>query len=188
MKGKSFRIAGTLAVVASMGLAASPAMADRGWDGGYGGHGGYGHHGHRDHDDGFGTFLGIAALVGVAAVIASSAAKKKKAEQNRDYRDDRDGRDERGYRDDRYNDTQQEDVAVNDCALAARDEGSREGNYAEVRDITSSRPSRDGWEIEGTIDQRESYRGEGRTRSFTCTWRDGRVADVTLLRDSIALR
>lgn len=183
---KASRLASGLALAAMLGTAASPAMAGRGWYGG--GHGGWGghHHRHRGHDDGFGAFLGAAAVIGAVAIIASSASKKK-AEEARYIEPPRDESD--GFAEDRADASSGEEAAVDDCAVAAREEASQGGYYAEVRDITGTQPIDDGgWEVDGTVDQRQGYRGESETRRFSCTWRDGRVADVTFDRDVIALR
>jgi len=167
--GKAFRASAALALAAMLGTAASPALADRGWYGG-------GHHGwHHDHDDGFGTFLGIAALFGAVAVIASSADKNARAARARDE----------GYDN---APASSEDAAVDDCTVAARAEGSQDGYSADVRDISGTEEIEGGWNVAGTIDQRDSYNGESEARRFTCAWRDGRVAEVHLGGDSIALR
>jgi hypothetical protein len=93
------------------------------------------------------------------------------------------------YAEDRADASSGEDAAVDDCAVAAREEASQGGYYAEIRDITGAQPIGDGgWEVDGTVDQRQGYRGESEARRFSCTWRDGRVADVTFGRDDIALR
>jgi hypothetical protein len=198
---KASRLARGLALAAMLGTTASPAMAGRGWyGGGHGGYGGWGghHHRHRGHDDGFGAFLGAAAVIGAVAIIASSA-NKKKAEETRYRKPPADESD--GYADDRASDapdgapeeradaSSSEDAAVDDCAVAAREEASQGGYYAEVRDIIDAQPIDDnGWAVDGTVDQRQGYRGESEARRFSCIWRDGRVADVTFGRDDIALR
>jgi hypothetical protein len=183
---KASRLAGGLALAAMLASATTPAMADRGWYGG--GHGGRGWGGHHDHVDGLGAFVGIAALFGAVAIIASSANKDAKA--NRAYQGD--GREpyREPYSDNGSNGARsEEDAAVDDCAVAARDEGSRDGGYAEVRGISKTQQTDQGWDVDGTVDQRrDGYSGTGKTRRFSCTWTNGRVADVILSRDSIALR
>ncbi|CAN5350302.1 hypothetical protein BH10PSE13_BH10PSE13_08240 [soil metagenome] len=170
-------------MAAMLASAATPVMAQRGWNGGRGWD-----RGRHDHVDGLGAFVGIAALFGAVAIIASSANKDKRAAETRnapppppDYRYDG----ETGSAGPAPTGT--EEAAVDDCALAARDEGSQDGGYAEVRDITNTRAWQGGWAVDGTIDQRQGYRGQGVTRRFSCTWRDGKVADVVLSRDTIAL-
>ncbi|HTH28574.1 MAG TPA: hypothetical protein VL918_08915 [Sphingobium sp.] len=174
---RASRLAAGLAMAAILVTSASPVMAGRGW------HGGYHKHRHHRHDDGFAAFLGLAAVIGGAAVIASSADGKAKTapeEQAEDFPPKDASPPDNAHAAD-------EDAAVDDCAIAAREEASRDGHYAEVRDITGARPTGDGgWEVDGTLDQRQGYRGQSRMRSFTCTWRDGQVADVVLERDDIA--
>jgi hypothetical protein len=196
---KASRLASGLALAAMLGTAASPAMAGRGWyggghSGGWGGH----HHRHRGHDDGFGAFLGAAAVIGAVAIIASSASKKKAeearyreppADESDGYADDRAGDAPEGAPEDTADASSGEEAAVDDCAVAAREEASQGGYYAEVRDIIDAQPIDDnGWAVDGTIDQRQGYRGESEARRFSCIWRDGRVADVTFGRGDIALR
>jgi hypothetical protein len=196
---KASRLASGLALAAMLGTAASPAMAGRGWYGG--GHGGGWcghHHRHRGHDDGFGAFLGAAAVIGAVAIIASSANKKKAeearyreppADESDGYADDRAGDAPEGAPEDTADASSGEEAAVDDCAVAAREEASQGGYYAEVRDIIDAQPIDDnGWAVDGTVDQRQGYRGESEARRFSCIWRDGRVADVTFGRGDIALR
>jgi hypothetical protein len=179
-------------MAAMLASAATPAMADRGWGGGR-------YHRGGGHDDGLGIFVGIAALFGAVALVASSANKDKRAAEARNAPPPPDPRYDSGYQDGSTVEsapppataaaapTGSEEAAVDDCALAARDEGSREAGYAEVRDITNTRVWNGGWAVDGTIDQRQGYRGQGVTRRFSCTWRDGKVSDMILSRDSVAL-
>lgn len=73
-----------------------------------------------------------------------------------------------------------EDAAVNACALAARDEGSRGGLFASVRQIGQVDPIGTGWDVRGSIDQRENVRSVGQLRDFRCTYQNGRVSAVSL--------
>jgi hypothetical protein len=154
----------------------------------------------RHHDNGpsAGAVFGLLLGVGVIAAIASANAKKKQEADNRRYEDDqRYG--ERDY-DPRYDDQQQryegrtderaydsgrayanEDEAVDACAVAARDEASRNGGFAEIRDITGVRPyAGNGFDVTGVVDQRSGYRAsDRRARSFRCTYQDGRVSGVS---------
>lgn len=143
----------------------------------------------------------IGALLGVG-IIAAVAASASKANRDRTYRDSRDYRDDdfRDRDDPRYRDngaysdpraydgreetarydsgaagSSDEDAAVDACALAARDEGSRNGYFAEVRDITDTRRTNDGgYTVLGTLDQRSNYRGaNGLPRAFSCSWSNG---------------
>ncbi len=194
------RWVGSLALAGMLASAATPAMAQRGYGGGYGGGRGYDRGYHRGGGDGFGVFLGVAALVGAVAVIASSAAKDKKAAQARPVDPSTDPSYDGAYDGSvasapypdaqvpSVNATTAESAAVDACALAARDEGSQGGAYAEVREITSTRPFDGGFAVDGTVDQRDGYRGQGVQRRFSCEWKDGRVADMVLSRDVVALR
>jgi hypothetical protein len=175
-------------------VSASPAAA-RGPDGRWG------RHHHRDHDNG-GAVIGAILGVGIIAAIAASAARTREAERDGPaprrsgeddprYDDPRyDGRDRDARADDdrRHGESGSADAgadagqerAVDACALAARDEASRDGDFAEVRDITGVRPfGGDGYDVTGTIDQRSGYRArDGRLRSFRCTFANGRVEGV----------
>ena len=157
---------------------------------------------HRDRGPSAGAVLGVLLGVGVIAAIASSNAKKQQQQQadNRPYDPntrfgDRtyDPQNDRPYDDQRYDNRTNdrsydsgrafgsEDQAVDACAVAARDEASRNGSFAEVRDITGVRPyGNNGFDVTGVVDQRSGYRGnDNRTRSFRCTGRDGQVAGVS---------
>ncbi|MCW2363894.1 MULTISPECIES: hypothetical protein [Sphingobium] len=183
-----------LALAAAAGAmvmgSAAPASA-RGYDGRWDR---YPRH-HRGHDNS-GAVIGAIIGVGLIAAIATAAARQRDADRyptrrpgDRGYDpryDDRAG----DYRNDRYDDgydgrpagqaLDDEDAAVDACAIAARDQASRDGNYAEVRDITGARPFGSGWDVTGTLSMRSNFRaGEGRLRSFRCIWDDGRVDCVT---------
>lgn len=166
------RTAAVLALAATTGMAASPAMAGRGH------HYRPYHHDHHHHrgggGDGFGTFLGVAALIGAVAIIASSADKNARADRERtpDRRDWSDA----------------EDRAVDDCALAAREEAERQARHADIASIGEVRSVTDGWNVDGTVELRDSYRDTAEVRRFSCDWRGGRVANVYLSRDVLALR
>lgn len=142
------------------------------YGGGHGGyHGGYHHRRHGDGGSGAAAVIGIAALIGAVAIVASSASKDKKARKHSGYDGDGAG----------WND---EDMAVNQCAEAAREQAARGGGYAEVVNIGTPQPTSDGWYIDGTVERRESARaGFGDTRRFTCSVRDGRVAQLDFSRD-----
>ncbi|WP_022683288.1 hypothetical protein [Sphingobium bisphenolivorans] len=69
--------------------------------------------------------------------------------------------------------------AVNDCAVAARDEAEREGGYAEVRQVQAPRETRNGYDVEGDVEVRSGWRAQDeRARHFTCSVQNGRVAEV----------
>ncbi len=181
----------SLLAVAMVGTSLSPAQArprHNGYGGGY--HGGYGHH-RRDRDGfGVGDAIGVAALIGAVAIVASSMSKDRKATtrdvdqspppddslppaSGTDYGADvatGEGGDE-------------PDLTANACADAAREEASASGGYAEVRQMGEPRPVADGYNIDGQVESRASYRAtSGTTRRFTCTVKDGQVADVYISR------
>lgn len=182
------RTAAGLALAAMLASTATPALADRGWGGGWN-RGGWDRGGwndrYRRRDNGVATAIGVAALIGAVAIVASSAAKDRRAAQARNAPPPPDPRYEDGNA--AAMPAGSEDAAVDACALAARDEGSRDGSYAEVREITGTKPWEGGWAVDGTLDQRQGFRGPGITRRFSCSWRDGQIGDVILSRDSIAL-
>lgn len=139
--------------------------------------------------------IGAVAAVGILAAIASSVSKKKKeAEQQRRYdadppydRSHDDGRydDRYGDADPRYDDVhasqRDQDAAIDACVVAARGEASRNGDYAEIRGVTSVSPSSTGWVIYGSVEQRSGYRAtDGWRRDFRCTWQGGRVGGLSL--------
>jgi hypothetical protein len=162
----------------------SPAAA-RGYDGRWR---------HR-HDNGpsAGTVFGLLLGVGVIAAIASANNRKQQeAEGRRDYDprpqdrvyegdrsyDNRSG-EERRYDDGRATNAS-EDQAVDACAIAARDEASRSGDFAEVRDITGVQPYGAGYDVTGTLTQRSGYRAsDNRLRSFRCMFENDQVSGVT---------
>lgn len=171
--------------------------AARGYDGRWRG----GHRGGDGIDAGavFGLLLGV----GVIAAIASANTKKKKeAEARADYDpradngsySDRGYEDQRGYdgrapNDRRYDDGRNnsagasyagEDEAVDACAVAAREEASRSGGFADIRGITGARAYGNGWDVTGTVDQRASYSSNNSSqRSFRCIYENGQVSGVT---------
>ncbi len=190
-------IIGATVGLALLASSVTPAMArDRHWRGyGYG-------YGHRHHDDfDFGDAVGIAALIGAVAIVAKSMSKDKAAS-----RDSRDEGYDGGYADDsghapngaplpksrpddapsRSGEIMAENDAVDACAQAARDEASNGSGYAEVRSIEAPRAVADGWDIDGRVEQRRNYRdASGDTRRFTCSVRNGRVAEVYLSHDLV---
>ncbi len=197
----------TLAGAASIALlatTASPAMA-----GGYGsisvgsGYGGvnYGvglsswrggrgwgrRHRHHDRVDA-GDVIGAIAVIGVIAAIASAGSKK-----NRDRSERADRGDYPSRRDDRSDDRRSssdkritsEDDAAYACADAAEQRG---GDGARVRDITDVRKAGDGWDVDGKITQRSTWRDrDGEAKNFSCRVRFGSVEDVRIEGDKVAL-
>jgi hypothetical protein len=206
-------VVGSLVGAALVAGSVTPAMARDGrWDRGYGrGWGGYGHH-HRGNGFGFGDAVGVAALIGAVAIVASSMKKDSDSRNPSNEGDNSvsapaDSRDGAGHDNGEYaanssktypggpssggggsysdkGDIANEDAAVDACAVAAREEASANGTYAEVRDIGNPQPVNGGWNIDGSVEQRTGYRnGNGKVRRFTCTVKDGRVAEVYLSRD-----
>lgn len=168
------------------------------------GYGGY-HDRYRHHDRGgfgFGDAVGIAALVGAVAIVASSMSKDRKATQGEVPRDrglDTDvpppveGTDYGSDVDATHNDSADNvdngnaDQFANACADAARQEASVNGGYAEVRRMDEPRVVDGGYNIDGEVESRAAYRDtSGTTRRFTCTVKDGRVAEVYLSRDMVS--
>lgn len=200
-----FRVAGALAGMALMVGGVAPAAArDHRWDGGRG----WGRH----HDGfGFGDAVGVAALIGAVAIVANSMSKDRKsadAPVDRDHdatvRTDETRRDDGPYdsRDDSWSKQDargaddapadggglaSEDSAVDACAVAARDEASNGGGYAEIHDIGAPKAVSGGWDVDGRVERRSGYRDQGGDlRRFTCSIRNGRVSDVYLSKDVAA--
>lgn len=196
-------LVGLALILGSVGTAQARPRYDRG---GYGG--GWGHH-HRDRGNGFGfgDAVGVAALVGAVAIIASSLSKDKQARRgstadaDTDYQDAPPPASGTDYgadigngdaRNDDFSDVAardgEQDRMADACAVAARDRAQRQGGYAEVRQMDEPRPANGGYNIDGRVETRASYRASsGTTHRFTCTMQDGRVAQVYLSRD-VALR
>ncbi len=161
-------------VLTSVGLSAVPAEAR-------GRHGGWGY---RHHDRiSTGDVLGGLLIIGTIAAIASSVSKDKR-DRAPDYRYDP------PYRaDDRQEVPRYEPDAPNDAALGAYGRGEVEsraadacswavedemGDDARVDDITGTEPNNGGWYVTGT-----ASRADGEARSFGCSYRGGRVVDVS---------
>lgn len=203
-------LVGLALILGSVGTAQARPRYDRG---GYGG--GWGHH-HRDRGNGFGfgDAVGVAALVGAVAIIASSLSKDKQArasgsgapsgdyaDNDSDYRSPPPPASGTDYgadmgngnvHNDDFSDVAgrdgEQDRMADACAVAARDRAQQQGGYAEVRHMDEPRPANGGYNIDGQVETRTSYRAaSGTTHRFTCTMQDGRVAQVYLSRD-VALR
>lgn len=197
---------GAALMVGSVGSAQARPRWDRGWDDrGWGDHG-WRHDRYRDRSGfGLGDALGVAALVGAAAIVATSVSKDRKAARGYDDRDappPQEGTDygsdiRGGYRDadadadfsDVAGSVAHEEQMTNACAVAARDEAEGQmGGYAEIRRMETPIATRDGYNIDGELESRTSYRGDahagvGTARRFTCAMKGGRVAEVYLSRD-----
>lgn len=162
------------------------------------GYGGY-HDRYRHHNGdgfGFGDAVGVAALVGAVAIVASSLSKDRKASQGEaprgrsldtDAPPPADGTDygsDTTFSDNVDNGTA--DRYANACADAARQEASGDGGYAEVRRMEEPQVIDGGYNIDGEVESRAAYSNvSGTTRRFTCTVKDGWVADVYLSRDMV---
>ncbi len=210
-KGKKMKTGYRLtAAVLAMSLMAGSVTAAEARPRGWGNGGGWHDNGWRRHrGDGFGLgdAIGVAALIGAVAVVASSMSKDRAArDANSDYRRPpvppppvRDN----GYAAERYRNAPDDDfsdIASNDavpiagqdsavdaCAIAARDEASRSGGYAEIRSIGTPQPTNGGYDIDGEVERRGSYRDQaGETRRFTCTVQGDSVTNVYLSRDLVS--
>jgi len=177
------KLAGWIITTALVATSISPAMAREHDRWGAGPRSGWDHGRHHNNNDGLGIFLGVAALVGVVAILASSSAKNAKAKEQAGTPPS-DTRDNRGYDSPRGDFTlSQEDEAINACAEAVREKAA-DGGYAEILSIEPARSLRDGWRIEGRVEQRDSFRDTGgEIQRFSCTVRDGQVEDIDLSPD-----
>jgi hypothetical protein len=180
--------------VALIGGSITPAFARHGdgWGNGWGG-GGYRHRRH-DRVDAGDVIAGI-FVIGVIAAIASSASKSKKrtedsrANSDEDWRRDKDrsNSDDRSTNDERATagKINSEDAAVDACAKAAEE---RAGDAASVRDIANVSRSGDGWDVNGSVEQRDGWRDRSTTTTkFSCSVRFGRVESVYLGDKTAAL-
>jgi hypothetical protein len=197
------KLVGSVAGAALLMTSAGPAAA-RGWGGGWGPP----RYRHYDRGSDAGAIIGAVAVVGIIAAIASSANKRDTADRRYDgsqsstsgtiYNDR--PYDEQGYDDSRsvgpgyagpstasgsaYDNSlathASQDEAVDACVIAARNEGTSRAGYADVREIGSVRSRGNGWDVTGTISERQNYRAVGNLRSFTCAFEDGRVSNVAL--------
>jgi hypothetical protein len=173
---------------------------DRGWD-----RGGWDRHRRRGDGFGFGDAVGVAAIVGAVAIVASSMNKDKKIRDpntggeydapppgdGTDYGADvRSGPSTQNDAD--FSDVArvngQDDTMTDACAVAARDEAQgRDGGYAEVSHMETPIATADGYNIDGYVETRTSYRAnDGSSRRFTCAMKNGRVANVYISRDVAA--
>ena len=76
-----------------------------------------------------------------------------------------------------------EDQAVDACAMAAEDRGYGEGFRATVRDIQGVDRRPDGWDVEGVLDARRSWRDRPDSWGFRCSVRSGQVVNVDIGHD-----
>ena len=161
-------------VITSVGLAATPADAR-------GRHGGWGY---RDRDRiSTGEVIGGLLILGTIFAIADSANKNK--EQRREPRYDPPYQDDNDYRAVPRTETDPNDTAPAGPYGASEAEGraadacswaveAEMGDDARVDRVDSPQASNGGWYVTGVASR---YGGE--TRSFGCSYRGGRVVDVT---------
>lgn len=76
-----------------------------------------------------------------------------------------------------------EDQAVDACAMAAEDRGYGEGFRATVRDIQGVDRRPDGWDVDGVLDARRSWRDRPDSWGFRCSVRNGQVVNVDIGHD-----
>ena len=162
------------ATVALLATSISPALARGGYGNGWNGWGGndYGRHHRRRGGDDTGEILGGVLIGAILVGVLASASKKKQQRQSggldypaQDNRNDRN----RG-------DIASEDDAVDACASAAE---SRAGRTASVRDVDQVRRNSDGWDVEGVVESRDTWRDRSADRRrFTCSVRFGAVDSV----------
>ena len=181
------KLAGSAALAAMLITTAAPAMArGPGWGNpGWGGGWGSGHRRHRGNGISTGDVLaGILIIGGIAAVASAASKKKQEREADRYPAPEDDGYIDEANDNEPYRTPgriQNEDAAVDACAIAAEQEGSRSGRTAQVRDVDQVIAVTDGWNVSGTLETRNGYRDTRRdTQGFTCTVRTGQVVDVRM--------
>ncbi|MBO9697765.1 MAG: hypothetical protein J7499_16345 [Sphingopyxis sp.] len=162
-------------VLTSVGLSAVPAEAR-------GRH--YGGWGYRDRDHiSAGEVLGGLFVIGAIAAIASSASKDKR-ERAPDYRYEPPYRNDERQEMPRYEPEAEGDItpgaygrgeaesrAADACSWAVEGEM---GDDARVDSITGTEANNGGWYVTGT-----ASRLGGEVKSFGCSYRNGRVVDVS---------
>lgn len=170
-------------VLTSIGLSVPSAEARGRYGYGGGGYGGWGYR-HRDRIDA-GDVIGGLLIIGTIAAIASAASKDSRDRRDRDQRydppyRDQDRRDAPRYRPydggNAYPGSgasrgEAEARAADACSWAVEGEM---GDDARVDSITETRPDGGGWYVTGT-----ASRLGGDVRSFGCSYRGGRVVDVS---------
>ena len=176
----------TAIILTSAGVGATPAEARDRYGHGYGY--GWGHR-HRDNIDA-GDVIGGLLIIGTIAAIASAASKGKAERRDRDdhydppYREPRrdapnydpPADDARPYGDGTtevrpYGNGEAEARAADACSWAVEAEM---GDDARVDSIIGTEPNNGGWYVTGT-----ASRLGGEVRSFGCSYRNGRVVDVS---------
>lgn len=178
---KASRGARLLAAAAALSMVAAPALADRGWGGGYR---------HHDRDDTGAWVVGGIIGIGILAAIASAASKSKREREARegvyrgdDYRGDDYRRDDYRRDDNRYGNRSEDsrpaysgsprgiDGAVDRCVSEVERGSTR------VESVDNAARDANGWRVSGRINGGQSFEctidGEGRIRGVSI---DGRAA------------
>ncbi len=166
---------GSVAALAMLAGAVSPAAARPYWGGGGGYYGGYGRgyyggYGHRGGGDAFGNFLLGGLIVGGAVAIASSASR------NSDSRNSG----TRSLPADRIDDVRGAGEDAREVASICSDAAETMAR-GRVLGVDSVGRDGDGWRVEGSV---SADRGD---RHFSCGARAGRV-DFVQLGDQLAVR
>jgi hypothetical protein len=174
MRKFSGACAAAAVVLSSVGLSATPAEARHR-------HGGWGHR-HHDRIDA-GDVIGGLLIIGTIAAIASAASKDRRDRDERydpPYREqDRravpnydPGDDDDAPQTVAYGRGEAEARAADACSWAVEGEM---GGDARVDDISETRADGDSWHVAGTASD-----GGGDVRRFECSFREGRVVDVSI--------
>ncbi|MFD1610884.1 hypothetical protein ACFSCW_03610 [Sphingomonas tabacisoli] len=139
------------------------------------------------------TSRDLGRAVGQAAVAAQQAAEEAKIAARQAMRAARQGfaegatGAERGGGYARPAMIGTEDDAVDACAMAAEQRGYDQGVRAVVRDIQGVDRRPGGWDVDGVVEARRTWREHPDTWGFRCQVRDGQIVNVDLGRD-IAFR
>lgn len=168
MKKFAVNLIGAAVLASSILVAISPAEARhrRHWD--------------RDRVDAGDVIAGIVLIGAIAAIAGSGNKAKERRERDADFRTDPPRRDDdyRGAPEPQAGGqwvpggNSLESRAVDACSWAA--EGSL-GDEARVGQIDGVNRDGDGWRVTGSVAAPNAM-----PRDFACTYRNGRVADVTV--------
>jgi hypothetical protein len=155
-----------------------------GYGSSWGGGRGWGRHHDHDRVDA-GDVIGAIAVIGVIAAIASASSKKNRDRSDRADRDDYPSRSEdRRSSSNSSKKITSEDAAAYACADAAE---ARSGEGARVRDITDVRKAGDGWDVDGKITQRSSWKDrDGEAKNFSCRVRFGAIEELRIDGETVA--
>ncbi len=152
---------------------------------GGGGHGGGGHS-HGDDDVGavIAGALGFGALIAVVSAVTSNNGQGNQNSRN-DYPNNAPPPPPppppvsyNGYSQQRQGGIASENEAVDACAVATEQQA---GRSASVRDIRDVRPNGNGWDVNGVVEARNSYRSQsGELHNFRCSVSYGAVQSVRI--------